>query len=499
MKWGNKLGSKSRQAGSALLIAVFALLLISVVGLALLLSTGTDSALAGNYRTSTSAYYAALAGLEEARGRLLWRNPNYLGDATLSFVSSNIHNVVYILNPASGETVNPLDLIGSYGDSEYNGEFPSWSLTGANVQTVASVFSSGGPLPGPLYKWVRINALSEQALNLDVDGGGINPDPTAKLNFTGSGLTSNPSAAPAALEVTGLAIMPDKSRKLLQYIVVPNSFQYLFAPNSAVPSPAFPAALTLAGNGVSYVGPTSSAWNINGNDPTTGRTCATPPASGYAIGFTNPADQGTVVSGTSANPNDYTGFAPPSPAAATPSVGVVTLAANLQRPSQVEALIQTISQGADAVLSPTLPATTVLGAALPTGPAGMSPTNPMTIVVNGDLDLTSWHNVGFGLLLVTGKLIYDPDASWEGIVLVAGKGVVTGSGAGVGRFDGAFLVAQSRDPVSGAVLPDPNLGASSVTFPSNMGGYGIYYNSCTIQQALSPTSYRVISFREITQ
>ena len=66
------------ERGAALLIAIFALLLISVVGIALIVSTGTDSALTGNYRTSASAYYAAVAGLEEARGRLLWKNPNYI-------------------------------------------------------------------------------------------------------------------------------------------------------------------------------------------------------------------------------------------------------------------------------------------------------------------------------------------------------------------------------------------------------------------------------------
>ena len=100
---------------------------------------------------------------------------------------------------------------------------------------------------------------------------------------------------------------------------------------------------------------------------------------------------------------------------------------------------------------------------------------------------------------MTGTLSYDPDASWAGIVLVMGKGVVTGSRMGNGRFDGAFLVAQSRDPGTGTVRADPDLGSSSVQFDANMGGSGIYYNTCTIQQALAPTSYKVLSFREITQ
>ena len=46
-----------------MLIAIFALLLISVVGIALVISAGTNSSLAGNYRTATSAYYAGMAGL----------------------------------------------------------------------------------------------------------------------------------------------------------------------------------------------------------------------------------------------------------------------------------------------------------------------------------------------------------------------------------------------------------------------------------------------------
>ena len=62
------------EAGIALLISIFVLLLISVVAIALIVSSGTESALAGNYRNATGVYYAALAGLEEARGRLLPKN-----------------------------------------------------------------------------------------------------------------------------------------------------------------------------------------------------------------------------------------------------------------------------------------------------------------------------------------------------------------------------------------------------------------------------------------
>src|SRR5208337_3874176 len=106
------------ERGAALLIAIFALLLISVVGIALIVSTGTDSALTGNYRTSTSAYYAALAGLEEARGRLYRKDPNYINIAAPNFLTPqgtpalSLATVLYIINPnvAAGEAVVPYDL-----------------------------------------------------------------------------------------------------------------------------------------------------------------------------------------------------------------------------------------------------------------------------------------------------------------------------------------------------------------------------------------------------
>jgi hypothetical protein len=492
MKAHRQSGRRYRETGSALLIAIFALLLISVVGIALLISTGSDSALAGNYRTSTAAYYAAVAGLEEARGRLLWKNQDFLNKSNTyptlfagqGIPSFSVYDVLYIVNPdaASGEVVNPTDTLSPYYDREYGSEFK----TGPNVHTPS--VSSDSPmagLPGPAYKWVRINAVTAGALNLDVSSSGTPPpyDSTTPLYYDGTGLNLN-SSGTQALEITAFAYLPDKTTKYLQYVVAPTSLNL-----------TFPSALTLAGNGVTYAGPNSTSFYVNGNDPTSGRSCSTPPLSQLsAIGYTNSADGSSLVAAASAyHPGNYTGYAPPPPASPTPSVGQVSLPTTLQTPSQLDGpsgLVNTITQNADVVIQGPAARTNM--------PTAMSATNPMTVVVNGDLDLTSWHSTGYGLLLVTGNLNYDPDASWEGIVLVIGQGTITGSKMGNGRFDGAMLVAKTRDS-SGNLLPDPNLGAASVNFSSNMGGAGIYYNSCTILQALAPTSYRVLSFREITQ
>src|SRR5580693_1670552 len=178
-------------AGAAMLIAIFALLLISVIAIALIVSSGTETALAKNYRTSTSAYYAGLAGLEEARGRLLWRNPNYVNNANgipgympaSGNPSMALSQVLYILNPAGDEMVNPTDLSGSnpYADNEYTQEFQI-PVTAATVQTINSVSGAGG-VPGPQFKWVRITPATEKSLGVDVAGDGNTNDSTSPLFY----------------------------------------------------------------------------------------------------------------------------------------------------------------------------------------------------------------------------------------------------------------------------------------------------------------------------
>ena len=508
-----------------MLIAIFALLLISVIAIALIVSSGTESALAKNYRTSTSAYYAGMAGLEEARGRLLWRNPSYVNNVIPGFMPASgtpamtLSQVLYILNPAGAEVVDPTDLSSSnpYADNEYLTEF-NIPVTSATVQTIASVSGSGG-IPGPQFKWVRITPATEKSLGMDVNNDGfIDPisllyyDPTHISTVTGlakPGLMPNPPLPPApqlqALEITALAVIPPNTQKLLQYVVVPGTLNL-----------SFPAALTLNGNNVVYKAPTANAplFFVNGNDNTVGRTCATPLVfpSPYAIGYTNAADAPNIVTATSPNQANYTGTALP-PAAPTPSVGPangagmppvappgappgVPLPLGAQTPSSLDSVVQTITQSADVILTPPAAGIPVTGAQMP--PA-MNAANPMNIVVQGDLDLTSWHNQGYGLLLVTGTLTYDPDASWYGLVLVIGKGLVIGSHAGTGRIQGALFVAQTRDPATGSLLADPNLGPGSVDFSllNPSAAMGIYYDSCWINTALRPPTYQVLSFREI--
>jgi hypothetical protein len=505
-----RIRAKRTEEGIALLISIFVLLLISVVAIALIVSSSTESALAGNYRLSTGAYYAAIAGLEEARSRLQPKNPSYFGNTSPGFLPSPgtplaVGFPVYVINPLGSETVAPWDPSSAYYDKQYNQEFASSSLTlPPSPHSTYSVWYTS-PLntlsfPGPLYKWVRINAVSEQSLNLLVAPTYSAPyDSTTPMFYDGTQLNISNSGA-QVLELTALAVLPNGSQKLVQYLVAP-ILSPLVGPNPL----SFPAALTLDGNGVIFNTNTSPNFWVRGNDQYNALNCSSnPPSAVPAIGFTNSSDLTNITSKIPSGPppagnpdlrGNYTNLIAP-----TPNVTQVPLPASLSTVAGLNALVQAIKQNPDvAVITPSGQLTDANNFM----PAAMSATNPMTIVINGDLTINGWHHHGYGLLLVTGKLTYDPDAFWHGIILVIGKGwfySYQGSSTG-GHIEGAVFIAQTIDPTTGNPLS--SLGASRFDFTSSSltpsGGNvpGIYYSNCWARSAMP--SYKVLSFHEVSQ
>lgn len=507
MKPNNTFSPKRQEAGVALLIAIFILLLVSGVALALVANSGTETSLAGNYRSSTSAYDAGFAGLEEARGRLLPGSPNTL-NAIPGFIPTPlaVNQVRYILNPLTGEVVAPANLgnNATYPDTEYAQEFPL-GLAGAAVQTTNSVWANSAvaQMPGPLYKWVRITAATEQSLNIDVNRDNIVDGLTAGTVATplyydaapASGAKPSlievpvgvvpPATASQVYEVTALAALPNGTRKLEQYVVTPVTLNL-----------NFPSALTLGGKIGIFQGANSNPYQVNGQDgsgtaPAVPGCNPNPATSLPAIGVTDPAgsttDKTTVTSGIP-RPTHYTGGG-----LATPSVGEVTLNSRLSTPGELDQLVQTITQNADMVLNPPS-GTAALAAQLPPSTIA-NPCTPSTVVVNGDFDLGP--STGCGLLVVTGNFLYHGNSGWNGIILVIGSGTTTfqGNGGGNGQFDGAIFVATTRDAAGN---PLPTLGTVNFDI-SGGGGNGIYYNSCWVNKVQQPPTYKVLSFHEIAQ
>ncbi len=474
------------EQGVALLIAIFALLLISGVAVSLIVMSGTESAIAGNSKANTQAFYAAYAGLEEARGRMWPGNPNTLdvlagineGKTVMALTS-----VVYILNPSTGEVVNPINTASDnpYRDIEYLKEFNKTSYAGVVVTPTKSTWQQilPGLLPGPLYKWVRINPKTEFSSGIDTNGdGNYNKDTPLFYDGTNQNLTLT---GRQVLEVTSLAVMPNGSRRILQYDIAPTNLNL-----------KFPSALTFDGYGDSFYPANSNVYWVNGNDnsgvTSCGGTSVEPPKP--AIGVDDKADVNAVRNDIPQNRQDhYLGGDLNGNPASTPDVLNVSsqMSASLLTVDGLENMLSIIKDNATQVIQG--PVTNL--------PNYGSASAPEITYVNGDLNLASisTKTTGYGILVVTGTFTASGNVGWRGVVLVVGQGAMVVSGGGNNEYDGAVLLAQTRDS-NGNKLP--SLGKTYLNWAGG-GGNGVYYSSGCISSSQKAATYRILSFREIAE
>ncbi|PSH03074.1 MAG: hypothetical protein CXZ00_14015 [Acidobacteria bacterium] len=187
---------KSSESGLALLLAIFTLLLLAAIGLAMLCAADLETKIAANYRDKQNSIYASLSGLQEARDRLI---PSRCDTATgtacgdpiaidyrdLGLPSASAANVIYIINPDTtiGETaasIKPWDPTNKYYDTDLctspylsthlcSGGVPpsgsAWYQVYDNSSTSAGEYhpvSGSTTFPRPLaHKWVRITLKAD--------------------------------------------------------------------------------------------------------------------------------------------------------------------------------------------------------------------------------------------------------------------------------------------------------------------------------------------------
>ena len=505
---------KESEKGVALLISLFALMLISAVAISLVLMSGTGSAIDSNYRNSAKAFYSAYAGLEEARGRLAPASVRG-ADSILATLPSpmGVNPVVqvqvqYILNPAAGENVTPTVAGSAYADNEFGNEW-GFPITSPTVQVLPPVYSDYAPggaantvagLNGPNWKWVRITGLTEASSgNVDVDGNGVIDTVFPIFAVSGNRYLDTPANAANPVfangsqvyRLTSLAVLPDGSRRMAQYDVVMNIL------NINLPSP-----LTLPGSNLTFSGANSNQWFANGKDgsgagnnssyvavPGCAPTTASLPAVGVTDATGSTTNLQTVKSGMP-RPTHYSGGG-----MASSSVSDVTLNSAMSTPSQLDQLVQTIYNGANLTLGPPLNQNSTQTFTQSNLPSAMSASNPQVVVVNGDFSM-SGNFTGYGLLVVTGNFAYSGTTGWDGLILVIGEGTTTflGSGGGNAGFNGGIFVATTKNS-SGQELS--SLGTVGFDI-SGGGGNGIYYDSCWVNNSQNSfKKFQALSFREI--
>lgn len=241
------------ERGMALLLTLFALLLLSAIGLFLVLSSNTETRIDANYGSSLRAYYAARSGLEEVRDRVKYPSNSPvvpgLADLLPQDVTGNANGVLYVLNPVNGETIDPTDSTSPYFDDElchaYNSGTPKGikctsvpTTQGWQLPSVLSQLASPTSTAGQVgFKWVRINMKTNRTADpyfVDQLGGASTLDTRICWDGQTEQLSPNGSCDAngmqtvymlTALATTNGATGPNGARKVLQFEVAAPSIR----------------------------------------------------------------------------------------------------------------------------------------------------------------------------------------------------------------------------------------------------------------------------------
>jgi hypothetical protein len=286
-----KTTRRDNTRGASLLLCLFALLLVSAVGFFMLLGSTTETRIDANYSSNLGAYYAARSGLEEVRDRVtypsspsaLWPVPpaGGIADRLPQNIAGAPGGVLYILNPANGETVDPTDSSSAYFDDQLCHDYNSGVATGTkctstpatngwNLASLPAMAPASGP---PLaYKWVRLNLKTNRIASP------YSVDATAPLDslvcWDGQSEQVSPGGASPACDANGMqnvymltsfAIGPSlagaNARKLLRSEVVPPSIR---PPGAITTSFASRPAVSFGSTGIPGAAVDGRVHNLDG-------------------------------------------------------------------------------------------------------------------------------------------------------------------------------------------------------------------------------------------
>jgi hypothetical protein len=477
--------SRASERGVALILVLLTLLLISAVLMGMIVASNSETNISGNFRDEQTAFFAARAGVEEIRDRLRPNATNTLSNTAFFTASPTplpgaVNGVLYVTNPTGGETVTPWLTTGTnYPDDEICKELTcvggiptgAWALP---AQAASTAYAAAPVLP---WKWVRVMLKpnkSDTGLARVTSVDGLTNGNRVCYNGTNehtTALTSCPDKP--VYEVTALAVTKSGTRRIIQYEVSQTTF------------PPIPGSMVFDGPNPVYGAPNSNAFGVSGTDaaqgPNAGAGC--PPAVNQpAIGGFDNASVATLIAAIP-KPAKYTSGATPTPAVSN----VNTALGPLATVDGLTNLVNSITAAADpANVYGSNPSITNLG----------TNTNPVINVVHGDLSLGP--STGAGILVVTGNLTISGNPSFNGLILVIGKGTFTKNGGGNGTLNGALLVANLNDSSGNPIPLGSNHAPGIPTMNWNGGGnFTGQYDSCWINYVQQAFPYRTITDREL--
>ncbi len=271
--------NRQREQGIALLLSILCLLLLTAVAAGMMYLSATETAINGNFKSEESAYFAARAGVEEVRDRILPANANTINASLPTALPTGAGGVLYVLNGVSAanitnntspyfddELCHDFTAIGSWYESTSTNQrcttLPSGSTWYTCVPSTCSASNSAYATSAfPLeYKWVRLTLKSNNSTAYAVNGNSADTFPvcwngTSEVVTTGGPLpittqcaNLKPVATPVYL-VTALAVMPNRGKRVVQQEI------------AETPTGTLPGGLFATGTGC-------GALNIQGNAAT---------------------------------------------------------------------------------------------------------------------------------------------------------------------------------------------------------------------------------------
>ncbi|MBI4464997.1 MAG: pilus assembly PilX N-terminal domain-containing protein, partial [Acidobacteria bacterium] len=455
--------------GVALIVSLLAIAVITSVGIALILSSQSETLIHGHFRSTSLALYAARGGLEEARGRMgsdaaaAIRLPNPPTNPLLTAADGIYIRRTNTIVPNVSPCTTPLN----QNCDDTDPVLPTSVTYALTAQTA--------PARVP-YAWAKITLATQAKLNRNV----VNPAAAAADDVTllcwnwrtlvlapATNPTCNIDLIPPLSPVyifTALAIEPAGGRRRVREIGTYGTL------------PPVPGPLTLDGPNAICPPPNSNRYQVNGVD------AGTPPQPAPAIGVVTDADEAACMTAICALPQnrwgDYPGSddgdrcpdakkGPPPPNTSVDNV-FASLDPLYQTCTGLRSVVQNIIAAADHVY--TGPVTSL--------PDPGSPGNPVVNVVLGDAtwapsDFPSRPNNATGILLVTGNMVLTGYPDYDGIIFVIGNGSLSVSGGGTGTVNGGIFIANTTtcDPVT-------DLPTASPSFQTSGGGvFNIQFNS----------------------
>jgi hypothetical protein len=231
--------NRQSEKGISLMFSLLALLLLSAIAAGMMFMSSTESSVSNNFKAEETAYFAARAGVEEVRDRMLTTHPATIAALLPATPPTAAGGVLYVLqngvtmaNVTNVTPNNPLaddELCHDYGNPSFGGM--TWQP--ANVRCIdlpagAAWYTSPPPAsvaPYALdYKWVRVslkqnNSSSGYLVDPAQPGGNqVCWNGTSEIALPAGFATCNlvaPIANPVYL-VTALAVTAGGARRLVQ-------------------------------------------------------------------------------------------------------------------------------------------------------------------------------------------------------------------------------------------------------------------------------------------